>query len=546
MKFLNSILIAGSTNATMTASEASLADIKIRACSDKTSNALFDGSTFIACISDLDCDIKDDYHIFNHFDDSGEEIALIPECRSISAQPMAGFTCGSNPSLVNGTQVVVPNIPVTGYTDDRQITILKKGFYNDFVTAVKGYEKCPNHSTDTECKNILFFQNGCQSTRIENGLVIFEEPFNQQDGCMPVVSDPNGTDSWVEEHKIIIGYNDLVETLPGGLESKLDIHKFYEISCKVRKIGDVAVDIETELKTDNKKVEDSIETDFFINKYYGNNTSRRELNETEVIPFSPNADPNERFQFKIWSDHNDEYVHLESCELTLDGKESFKQEFINDGCVTNDWKSYFSNENRDSLINEDWFNMRPLLIGCKSKWHIDCTVASCKRGLKDSNGSAYEKFCKPDDECEDRYTATFMDLQVHSRKRKSVDESYENDEPAEDHVVMDLVHPCYFVDEQTTEYCADENTCWTLEQCIATFPDDFSNSDLDQIISKFIMQLKSAVQNHIDQALTTTAIPDITHDHIMESIQENASRVVDMKQTFDDAVSEIIRLIETL
>ena len=27
----------------------------------------------------------------------------------------------------------------------------------------------------------------------------------------------------------------------------------------------------------------------------------------------------------------------------------------------------------------------------------------------------------------------------------------------------DYDHPCYNVDQQTTEYCVDENTCWTLE-----------------------------------------------------------------------------------
>ena len=33
------------------------------------------------------------------------------------------------------------------------------------------------------------------------------------------------------------------------------------------------------------------------------------------------------------------------------------------------------------FINEYWFNRRSILIGCKSKWHIDCAIASSKRGL---------------------------------------------------------------------------------------------------------------------------------------------------------------------
>ena len=468
---------------------------------------------------------------------------LVSECRSISAQAMAGFTCGTDPTLENGTRVVVPNVPATRYSnDDRKVTILRKGHYSEFFTALAGQEKCPYHSYDPVCDPILFFQNGCASTRIENGLVVFENAFNQQE-CMPEITDHQETDSWVEEHKIVIGYNDLVQTLPGGLNSKVDIHKTYQISCKVRKIGEVVVGIDVGLETDNKKVEDTIGTNFYIEKYFGDITdvsTRQELGDTDVIPFSPNADPNDRFQFKVWSDHAEEYVHLESCKLSLDG-DAFEQEFINDGCVTTGWQNYFANENRATLVNEDWFNMRPLLVGCKSKWHIDCTVASCKRGLEDTNYGAYEQFCKADEVCEDRYTAAFMGANVHGRKRRSPDQS----DPAEDHVVMDLVHPCFYVDEQNTEYCVNDNTCWNLEQCTAAFPDDFSNSEVSEL-DQIMKQFKEAVQEHIDEVLSSTESPINTHDHIMESIRENASRVVDMKQTFDDAVNEIIRLIQSL
>ena len=491
----------------------------------------------------MDCDTKyNDRHIFNHFDTSEGKMKLVAECRSISAQAMAGFTCGSNPTLESGTRVVVPNVPETYYTDDRKVTILKEGDYSEFEKVLATYKKCPYD--DPTCDNISFFQRGCASTRIENGLVVFEDAFHQPD-CMPEVDNHEETDSWVEEHKIFIGYNDLVQELPGGLEAKLDIHKFYEISCNIRKVGNVAVGIETYLKTDNEIVNATIGTNFYIEKYFGDITddsTRRELGETDVIPFSPNADPNDRFQFKVYSDHAEEYVHLESCKVSLDG-DAFEQEFINDGCVTTGWENYFANENRATLANEDWFNMRPLLIGCKSKWHIDCTVASCKRGLENSNYGAYEQFCKADEECKDRYTAAFMGVNVHGRRRRSPDQSDEN--PAEDHVVMDVVHPCFYVDEQNTEYCVNERTCWNLEQCTAAFPDDFSNSEVSEL-DEIMKQFKEAVQEHIDEVLSSTESPINTHDHIMESIRENASRVVDMKQTFDDAVNEIIRLIQSL
>merc|ERR1712003_377849 len=99
----------------------------------------------------------------------------------------------------------------------------------------------------------------------------------------------------------------------------------------VRKIGEVVIGIDTVLKTDNEIVEDTIGTNFYIGKYFGDITdvsTRRELDQTDVIPFSPNADPNDRFQFKVWSDHDKEYVHLETCKLTLEGDYTFEQEFI--------------------------------------------------------------------------------------------------------------------------------------------------------------------------------------------------------------------------
>ena len=467
-------------------------------------------------------------------------MALVPECRSNTAPTMPGFTCGSDPQLRTDTKMVVRGIPATGYNDNREIKILKSGRFTSLETALRGQSDCPDHATVAECPNIQQFHDGCHGVTNADGLVIFTNPFNQA-GCMPMVTDHKENDSWVEEHKIYVGYDDLVATLPGGLVVRTDIHKVYEVSCKISKMGDVGTDVETILYTDNEDVEDSIDTNFYIEKFFGDITddsTRTPLDDTDVIPFSPNADPNDRFQFKVWSDHEKEYVHLETCKLTLEGDDAFEQEFINDGCVTDDWEEYFANDDRVQKINEDWFNMRPLVIRCKSKWHVDCTVASCKRGLATSNLEAYEQFCEPDDKCASRYTPTFMD--VTTRKRRSVDDGAED--PAEDHVEMDLVHPCYFVTEQNPEYCVNSDTCWSLEQCTAAFPDDFLNSELDEIINDF----RIAVQSHIDELLTSTESPIIAHQQIMESIRDNASRVMEAKQTFDDAVDAIIQSINDL
>ena len=516
-------------------------------CQHKTPNALYEGSTFNKCISDTECDAKVGYHIFNHFHESGnDDLILVPECRLISANPMPGFTCGAEPTLKTGTKIVLRNKPYTGYADHRTIKILKSGRYTALEKDLKDQSACPDHETTDYCPNIQQFYDGCPSHEIVDGLVVFREPFNQPD-CKPKVIDHQEDGEWVEEHKIYIGYDDLVTTLANSdLEVRTDIHKIYEVSCKITKMGEVGTDVELELDTKNQNVTDTIDTNFFIEKYFGDITddsTRVKLTDTDVIPFSPNADPNDRFQFKVWSDHEQEYVHLETCKLTLDGysKNAFNEEFINDGCVTDAWKPYFSNDHRIEKINEDWFDMRPLLIGCKSKWHIDCTVASCKRGLEHSNLGAYEQFCKADDKCAERYTTAFMD--ANARKRRSPDNS--DGPPAEDHVELDLVHPCYYVDQTNTKYCADETdiaTCWTLEQCTAAFPDDFANSEFDQIMKEF----EEAVKEHIEEAISSTPSPNNARDQIMKSIQDNASQVIEAKQSFDDAVEAIIESIKTL
>ena len=57
-------------------------------------------------------------------------------------------------------------------------------------------------------------------------------------------------------------------------------------------------------------------------------------------------------------------------------------------------------------------------------------------------------------------------------------------------------------------------------------------------------EFEAAVQEHIQKKLTENQA--VAHDHIMASIRDNANRVLDSKQTFEDAVEEIIRLINTL
>ena len=200
---------------------------------------MYDGFTFIKCISDIECDSNVGYNIFNHFHESGnDDLTLVPECRLISANPMPGFTCGSNPTLKTGTKIVVREISSTGYNDNRAIKILRSGRYTSLESDLTSQSDCPDHENTTYCPNIQHFYDGCPSTETVDGLVVFRDPFNQVD-CKPMVTDHKENNEWVEEHKIYIGYDDLVETLPGSsLEVRNDIHKIYEVSCKIAKMGE--------------------------------------------------------------------------------------------------------------------------------------------------------------------------------------------------------------------------------------------------------------------------------------------------------------------
>ena len=483
-----------------------------------------------------------DYFIFNHFVGAATEMVLVPECRSIFAPDMPGFTCGSDPSLRKGTKIVVRGVPETGYANDnRQVKLLKADSYNDLSAALLGQSECPNHQNNY-CATIDHFKDGCGSNVGDSSdaigdFVVFDNPFNQPD-CAPNVTHITSNDSLMDEYKLYLGYDDL---LVAGY--KADSHRIYEISCKVDNTDRKHTTLTIEQGDTIDDHEDEIKTNFKIETFIGDEFGTDESNPlTGVFPFTPNADRYKRFQFKISSDHPLNYVHLETCSLSAGSTEP--TEFINDGCVTGKFAPFFSNMARNSsAINEDWFYMRPILEegSCKSIWQIDCTVSSCKRGVQ---SAAYEEFCNPG-EC-DRYKVDF--LRTNARKRR---DTSSDSLPAEAHVKSNIVHPCFHVDEQTPQYCVDIRTCWTLQQCAAAFPNDFPNtsfpepgSESDLELHQIMEEFEAAVQEHIQKKLTENQA--VAHDHIMASIRDNANRVLDSKQTFEDAVEEIIRLINTL
>ena len=329
----------------------------------------------------------------------------------------------------------------------------------------------------------------------------------------------------------------------------IDYIQVHEISCKIEKMGEVTDDITIQKIDANEDVEDSLKTNFFIEKYFGDVTdisTRRVI--TDVIPLRPDANPNEKVQFKIWSDHHEEYVHLEECELIQEdanGNIVYQQTFMQDGCVENDWKNYIDNSPTRSspTTNEDWFNMRPLVVGCKTKWHIKCKTASCKRGLETENIDAFNAYCSVSDTCPSRsYLASFLNpplTNVHGRKRRqAVDDVEEVDEDIVEEVV---VHPCYYVDTENSEHCTD-GICWTLAECAAAFPADFLDDEVvfdeDAKLDEIIDTIRDLFEDHIEEIKHKT-----DEDIFMIEVANQAKLVLEATHTIEDVVENLIKSI---
>ena len=71
---------------------------------------------------------------------------------------------------------------------------------------------------------------------------------------------------------------------------------------------------------DNEEYEDRVDTEFYIERCFGDrkNGNCEKLDESnKVVPITPTSTPDEKFHFKISSNHENEYVNLESCKLKL-------------------------------------------------------------------------------------------------------------------------------------------------------------------------------------------------------------------------------------
>ena len=515
-------------------------------------NAKFVDGDFDRCLSDAECEKECDaecdddgarYHIFNHFDGSGKK--LIPECRPNSAaKDQPGFTCGFDPMLKTGSRVIIAGIPRNQHLrkDTRKIRLLGKDHYDDMRVDLDTLENdsCKNDSSVLRCPTINTFSMsdcGPQGDPIDgvSQMIVFENPFSTHEfpGCEPNVITTNVTNGWIEERQIYIGYDDLVISNSKLGDVKFDIHKVYELSCKIEKHGSVDTDFEVKIEAKNVNEEETLDTKFQIETYYDDITKPIRPTEklNEVIKLSPNADPNYLIQFKVTSNHDTEYVHLKQCSLFHNGE---KVDFINDGCVGENWNGLFNNKKRKKTEqNEDWFSMLPSVMtdDCKTQWHIDCTVISCSRDY-------ITEVCEAGKNCAERYSDSF--LRPIGRKRRSLAD------PTETHVEADFFHPCRFVDQNTPEYCFrrdDEDICWTLEICAETFPKNFPNFQtpgLDSILTRH----KFEVENYIERLLGSRKLQ--IDEQKIQDIVTKAENVNDAVSEIDGAVSEMVESIRSL
>ena len=331
-------------------------------------------------------------------------------------------------------------------------------------------------------------------------------------------------------------------------------------------MDEVKTDVEVGIITDNIDIQADLKTNFFIEKFFGDVTDARERKLIEdIIPMEPNSDPNKKIQFKIWSDHPEEYVHLEECELTQEdenGDVIFREVFMRDGCVdpTGTLAQIFDNSpTRNSpTINEDWFNMRPLVMGCKTKWNIKCKTASCKRGLEFENKEAFNEFCSISDSCTSRnYLSSFLNpptSNVHTRRRRrDAGES----SVAEHYVASELKHPCFYVDTVTTTFCSND-ICWTLADCATIFPADYPNyipsesdnqsefdsdrdSDEEEKLDEIIETMRGLLEEHIEKIKESD---EDAEEVLINKISDMAKNILAATHSIEEVTDQIIQSIE--
>ena len=165
------------------------------------------------CVSDDVCNNLPGHRIFNHFyysPDSSEYI-LVPECRKTDAEVTAGFTCGTDTQLKHGSEVVIPNPPES---NGRSVKLLKSTKYKtgNFKNALES--NCEDQSVRT-CETVNHFEDGCESNlTMADGFTIFKDFFTVAE-CEAEKNEYHEGDGWIEEYKIFVGYDDVVENFLG-------------------------------------------------------------------------------------------------------------------------------------------------------------------------------------------------------------------------------------------------------------------------------------------------------------------------------------------
>ena len=303
-------------------------------------------------------------------------------------------------------------------------------------------------------------------------------------------------------------------------------------------MGEVEDSFGLEKDTMNVAYNGTLTTQFEIEKYWGDVTE--DISNltpiTETIPIGPDTNPDYRVRFRISSNHPEEYVHLETCELSEElenGNIINTATFIEDGCVQEDFKKFIFNTDRKIFANEDVFNMRPFLFGCKTKWHVKCKTASCQRDLETKSKTAFDEYCSipasKSSTCNRKYYPEF--LKQTGRRRRSTEDSYVEEAIVE----AVLQHPCYYVNALNPAHCSD-GICWNLSECAGAFPDDFPDfipTDENGKLNRIIGLLKDLFTEHINEDADNDA------EMMANEIENQANLVLRSVQTVEQGLEKL-------
>ena len=125
---------------------------------------------------------------------------------------------------------------------------------------------------------------------------------------------------------------------------------------------------------------------------------------------------------------------------------------------------------------------------------------------------------------------------------------------AENTVEVKVFHPCFYVNTTTTVFCPDQNTCWSLDQCAAQYPDDYPNyvsspapkkeTNDDVALDGIIETIKDLLVDHIEEIKNADEVDEETV--FLKKVTDQAKSVLVATHSIEEMVEQLIDQVDTM